>query len=84
MRKAEVRDPAQALVYITDCTLATVCDLATKKKKSKSEFARQISIAQTSRHQQLPGHGHRLYKGHGRSTLVRACHPITSKSVVNW
>lgn len=48
MNKHEVRDTGQALAYITDCTLATVCDLAGKKSKSKSEYARQISIAQTA------------------------------------
>jgi hypothetical protein len=48
MRKEQVHDPAQALAYVTDCTLATVCDLAMKKSKSKSEFARQMSIAQTA------------------------------------
>jgi len=48
MNKHEVRDTGQALAYITDCTLATVCDLAGKKSKSKSEYARQMSIAQTA------------------------------------
>ena len=47
MHKYEVRTPEQALVYLTDCTLATVADLAMKKSRSKSEFTRQISIAQT-------------------------------------
>lgn len=47
MNKHDVRDTGQALAYIIDCTLATVCDLASKKSKSKSEFARQMSIAQT-------------------------------------
>lgn len=37
---------AASLVYMTDCTLATVSRLAMLKKKTKSEFARQISIAQ--------------------------------------
>lgn len=46
MRKSDVRTVSQALAYITDCNLATVCDLAGKKSKSKSEYARQISIAQ--------------------------------------
>lgn len=48
MNKHEVRDPGRALAYITDCNLATVVDLAMKKSKSKSEFERQISIAQTA------------------------------------
>lgn len=46
MNKHDVRDTSQALAYLTDCTLATVCDLAGKKSKSKSEYARQMAIAQ--------------------------------------
>lgn len=48
MQKHEVRDAGQALAYITDCTLATVCDLAAKKSRPKSEFERQKLIAQTA------------------------------------
>lgn len=48
MQKHEVREPGHALAYITDCTLATVYDLARKKSRSKSEFSRQKSIAQTA------------------------------------
>lgn len=43
-----VRTPEQALLYLADCTLATVADMAMKKSKSKSEFQRQISIAQSA------------------------------------
>lgn len=46
MSKYDVRNSEQALAHITDCTLATVCKLATKKSASKSELNRQISIAQ--------------------------------------
>lgn len=46
MNQHDVRNAGQALAYITDCTLATVCDLAMKKSRSKSEFSRQKSIAQ--------------------------------------
>jgi hypothetical protein len=46
--KHKVNDVSQALVYITDCNLATVCDMAGKKSKSKSEYSRQKSIAQTA------------------------------------
>lgn len=42
----DVRNAGQALAYVTDCQLATLCDLAGKKKPPKAEFARQISIAQ--------------------------------------
>lgn len=48
MLKHQVRSPGDALAYITDCTLATVCELAGKKSASKSELRRQISIAQTA------------------------------------
>ena len=48
MQKHQVRTPGQALAYITDCTLATVADMAMKKSRRKSEYSRQISIAQTA------------------------------------
>ncbi|RQR65718.1 hypothetical protein DIE18_02445 [Burkholderia sp. Bp9125] len=48
MMKSQVRTPEQALAYLTDCTLATVCDLAGKKSRSRSEFERQKSMAQTA------------------------------------
>ena len=37
----------QAFSYLVDCTLATVCALAMKKSRSKGEFKRQTSMAQT-------------------------------------
>lgn len=43
-----VRTPEQALLYLADCTLATVADMAIKKSKSKQEFQRQIAIAQSA------------------------------------
>ena len=46
MKEHEVRTPEQALVYITNCCLATVESLAMLKSKSKYEYKRQISIAQ--------------------------------------
>lgn len=48
MLKHQVRTPADALAYITDCTLATVCNMAGKKSRPKHEFERQMSIAQTA------------------------------------
>lgn len=48
MLKYEVRTPADALAYITDCTLATVCDMASRKRRPKYELERQIGIAQTA------------------------------------
>lgn len=46
MMKYEVRGPGDALAYMVDCTLATVCDLAGKKSRSHYELDRQIAIAQ--------------------------------------
>ncbi len=46
MRKELVRNPGDALAYITDCTLATVEHMAMLKSRSKHEYKRQISIAQ--------------------------------------
>lgn len=46
MHKNDVRNPGQALAYITDCNLATVCDMAGKKSRPKAEFERQKRIAQ--------------------------------------
>ena len=43
-----VRTEAQALAYITDCTLATISDMAMKKSRSKGEFLRQMGIAKTA------------------------------------
>lgn len=41
-----VQTPEQALAYMTDCTLATVEDMASIKSRRKGEFKRQIRIAQ--------------------------------------
>ena len=48
MRTGDVRTPEQAFTYITDCNLATVILMASKKSRPKGEFDRQISIAQIS------------------------------------
>lgn len=42
-----LRDTDDALAYMTECTLATVSDLAGKSRPPKNELSRQISIAQT-------------------------------------
>lgn len=47
MMKYEVTNEGAALVYLTDCTLATVSSLAAKKSRGKLEFERQIGIAQS-------------------------------------
>lgn len=46
MDKHSVRTEGEALAYIVDCTLATVCDMAMKKSRPKGEFDRQMAIAQ--------------------------------------
>lgn len=46
MQESEVRTTGEALAYLTDCTLATVEYMACLKSKSKSEYQRQIRIAQ--------------------------------------
>ena len=48
MMKHLVRTPEQAILYLADCTLATVAHMAMKKSKSNSEFQRQIAIAQSA------------------------------------
>ena len=47
MNRNQIKSPGDAMDYLTDCTLATVGDLAGKKSRSRYEFDRQISIAQT-------------------------------------
>lgn len=42
----DIKDPQGALAYVVDCTLATVCDMASKKSAPKGELKRQIGIAQ--------------------------------------
>ena len=46
MQRHLIRNSEQALLYITDCNLATVSDMAMKKSRPKHEFERQIEIAQ--------------------------------------
>ena len=46
MRDDQVASPEEALAYITDCNLATVSHQALLKSKTKSEFERQMDIAQ--------------------------------------
>jgi len=46
MLDRDVGTPEAALVYITDCNLATVDYMATLKNRPKYEFKRQIDIAQ--------------------------------------
>jgi hypothetical protein len=42
-----LHDAGEALAFMTECTLATVSDLASMSRPKKSELKRQISIAQT-------------------------------------
>ena len=46
INKHQIKTATDALAYITDCNLATVCSMAGKKSRSKSELERQINIAQ--------------------------------------
>jgi hypothetical protein len=46
MLRRNVSTPEDALLYLTDCCLATVEGMAMKKSRIKYEFARQIAIAQ--------------------------------------
>lgn len=48
MQKHMVKNEGEALAYITDCNLATVCQMACLKSRKKSEFERQIAIAQSA------------------------------------
>lgn len=47
MFKSRVSTPEHALVYLVDCTLATVSSMAMRKRRPKGEYERQIAIAQT-------------------------------------
>lgn len=47
MHKHQIRTPEDCLVYVTECNLATIGHMVYLKSKSKSEFERQIAIAQT-------------------------------------
>lgn len=44
-RQCDVRSPEGALVFLADCQLATVAELAGKKSRGKFDFDRQVSIA---------------------------------------
>ena len=45
----QIDNPRQALLYLTDCALATVGDIAISGKKiNKFEYERHILIAQTA------------------------------------
>lgn len=46
--KCNVRSLEDAYAYTTDCLLATVSDLAMKKKANRRGYDRHISIAQTA------------------------------------
>ncbi len=46
MRKDEVRGPVDALVYLVDCQLGTVCGVVGKRSSPKCDIKRHISIAQ--------------------------------------
>lgn len=43
-----IKNSSEALLWLTDCTLASVAGLVTRKSASKYETTRQISMAQTA------------------------------------
>lgn len=43
----DIRSRDEALLYMIECTLATVSDLAGRSRPPKGELSRQIAIAQT-------------------------------------
>lgn len=47
MFKDKVHTPEEALLYLADCQLATVVNMASKKSLATGEYERQKSIAQT-------------------------------------
>ncbi len=47
-RKDQVKTSQQAIVYLADCTLATVASMAMKKSRPVFEYKRQIQIAQSA------------------------------------
>ena len=46
MNKHQVCTPQHALVYMADCTLATIIHMAAKHSRGKNEYKRQVGIAQ--------------------------------------
>ena len=46
MNKNNIRTAEDALAYYTDCTLATVCDMAMTKSRKVGEYQRQKNMAQ--------------------------------------
>lgn len=48
LTKNRVQTSDQALSYLAECILATVSSMALLKRKNKSEYARQIAMAQTA------------------------------------
>jgi len=73
MRKCDVKTPEDALLYITDCCLATVAHMAMLKSRKKLEYERQISIAQQAcdwiKAMGISPHGTRAEKIIGRQTV---------------
>lgn len=47
MRKHEVKNPQDALLYLCDCQLATCQKMAMKKSRASGEYNRQKLIAQS-------------------------------------
>lgn len=73
----DVDSPIQALEYMTECTLATIEQYATKKTRPQAEFNRQIAIAQN-------GIDWIKRMGHGYKVGGRVAECIASESVKTW
>ena len=48
MLRTSVKTEKDALLYLTECLLVTVSDMAMKKSRKKHEYERHIEIAQTA------------------------------------
>lgn len=79
--KCRVQSPEQAVLYLTDCTLATVSNLASKKTRSNYEYRRQISIAQTG-FDWLVGYHEIIESDH--KSRVKDVHNFYNGSVAEW
>ena len=77
MMKSQVHTPADALAYLTDCTLATVCRMAMRKSRPKGEYERQIAIAEA-------GVQWMIEMGVPRDTYSRAAEVEKFGSVAAW
>ena len=79
--KCRVQSPEQAVLYLTDCTLATVSTMASKKRRSNCEYRRQIGIAQTG-YDWLIGYPETIEADH--ESRVKDVRDFYNGSVAEW